>query len=46
LVRKIVDGDFAEVGLDVDVDALRHDFPEIGWQRFDTWAAERAWPVN
>nr|WP_237556439.1 NmrA/HSCARG family protein [Streptomyces sp. SID5464] len=37
---------FTETGLDVDVDALRRDFPEIGWQRFGTWAAERTWPVN
>ncbi|WP_105974599.1 NmrA/HSCARG family protein [Streptomyces geranii] len=37
---------FTEVGLDVDVDALRRDFPEIGWQRFGTWAAEHTWPVD
>lgn len=37
---------FTEVGLDVDMDALRRDFPEVGWQRFDIWAAERSWPVN
>ncbi|WP_284453812.1 NmrA family NAD(P)-binding protein [Streptomyces sp. MRC013] len=37
---------FTEVGLDVDVAALRRDFPEVGWQRFGTWAAERTWPVG
>ncbi|CAL9306981.1 MULTISPECIES: hypothetical protein [Streptomyces] len=37
---------FTEVGLDIDVNALRRDFPEIGWQRFATWAAERTWPVD
>ncbi|MFJ8978611.1 NmrA/HSCARG family protein [Streptomyces sp. NPDC102282] len=36
---------FTEVGLDVDVEALRRDFPETGWQRFATWAAERTWPA-
>lgn len=37
---------FAEVGLDVDVAALRRDFPEVGWQRFGARAAERTRPVG
>ncbi|MGW4289460.1 NmrA/HSCARG family protein [Streptomyces sp. NPDC004673] len=37
---------FTDVGLDVDVAALRRDFPEIGWQRFGAWAAGRTWPVG
>ncbi|WP_445282403.1 hypothetical protein [Streptomyces sp. DSM 118148] len=37
---------FTEAGLDADADALRRDFPEIGRQRFDAWAAERTRPVG
>ncbi|GAA2248278.1 MULTISPECIES: NmrA/HSCARG family protein [Kitasatospora] len=34
---------FTEVGLDVDVEGLRRDHPEVGWQRFADWAAEQQW---
>ncbi|MFJ6849018.1 NmrA/HSCARG family protein [Streptomyces sp. NPDC091271] len=37
---------FTEVGLEVDTDALRREFPEIGWQRFGAWAARRTWPLS
>ncbi|MFI0241754.1 NmrA/HSCARG family protein [Streptomyces sp. NPDC016845] len=37
---------FTEAGLDVDVEALRRDFPETGWQRFGTWAATQAWQLG
>lgn len=36
---------FTEVGLDIDVEALRRAHPEIGWQSFADWAAERDWPL-
>lgn len=33
---------FVEVGYSADVEALRRGFPEVGWHRFDEWAAEVA----
>ena len=32
------------VGHRVDLPALRRRFPDVGWQRFERWAATRAWP--
>ncbi|MFJ5552590.1 NmrA/HSCARG family protein [Streptomyces sp. NPDC093225] len=34
---------FAAFGLDVDVAALRREFPEVGWQSFADWAAVQDW---
>ncbi|MFD9794597.1 NmrA family NAD(P)-binding protein [Streptomyces sp. NPDC059070] len=36
---------FASAGLDVDVAALRREFPEVGWQSFADWAAAQDWPA-
>lgn len=30
-------------GYTVDIPALRHDYPEIGWHTLDDWAGERDW---
>ncbi|MFF9847653.1 NmrA/HSCARG family protein [Streptomyces litmocidini] len=35
---------FTTTGLDVDVAGLRREFPEVGWQGFDDWAATQDWP--
>ncbi|MGW7572919.1 hypothetical protein [Streptomyces sp. NPDC054765] len=37
---------FTEAGLDVNMETLRHTFPETGRQRFHTWASEHSRPVN
>lgn len=34
---------FERVGLSADVDALRRDYPEVGWQRLADWAAAQDW---
>jgi uncharacterized protein YbjT (DUF2867 family) len=34
-----------EVGYSVDIEALRHDYPEVGWHTFGGWAASRDWSV-
>lgn len=31
-------------GYTVDIARLRKDYPDIGWHRFDEWAAEQDWP--
>lgn len=31
------------IGFNSNVEGLRHRWPEIGWRRFDTWAAEQNW---
>lgn len=31
------------IGFNGDVEALRNRWPEVGWRRFDTWAAEQKW---
>lgn len=31
-------------GYTVDIERLRRDYPEVGWHRFDEWAAEQDWP--
>jgi len=31
-------------GYTVDIERLRRDYPEVGWHRFDDWAAEQDWP--
>jgi uncharacterized protein YbjT (DUF2867 family) len=38
-------GYFATVGLDVDVAALRRDYPEVGWHSFADWATAQDWPA-
>lgn len=30
-------------GYTVDIPRLRHDYPDIGWHRFDEWAGEQDW---
>lgn len=31
-------------GYTVDIERLRRDYPDIGWHRFEEWAAEQDWP--
>ena len=34
---------FRDEGMNIDVEALRCDYPDIGWHRFDEWAREQDW---
>jgi uncharacterized protein YbjT (DUF2867 family) len=34
---------FDKVGLDVDTEALRRNYPEVGWHTFAEWLAGREW---
>ncbi|MGW2572299.1 NmrA/HSCARG family protein [Streptomyces sp. NPDC001537] len=34
---------FTTIGLDVDVAALRRDYPEVGWHSFNDWAVAQNW---
>jgi len=34
---------FDRVGYSVDLEALRSEFPEVGWQSFDDWAHSVDW---
>ncbi|GAA2522389.1 NmrA/HSCARG family protein [Streptomyces longisporus] len=36
---------FTTIGLDVDVAALRRDFPEVSWHSFTDWALAQNWPA-
>ncbi len=36
---------FTTVGLDVDITALRRDYPEVGWHSFTDWAVAQDWPA-
>jgi uncharacterized protein YbjT (DUF2867 family) len=36
---------FTTTGLDVDVAALRRDYPQVGWHSFADWAAAQDWPA-
>jgi uncharacterized protein YbjT (DUF2867 family) len=36
---------FQETGLDVDIDSLRRDYPEVGWHTLEKWAAGRVWDL-
>ena len=36
---------FTTIGLDVDVAALRRDYPEVGWHSFNDWAHAQNWPA-
>lgn len=36
---------FAATGLDVDVEGLRRDHPEVGWQTFAEWAGAQHWDL-
>jgi len=35
---------FDKVGYSADVQALREEFPEVGWVSFDQWAGNQPWP--
>ncbi|MGW1755062.1 NmrA/HSCARG family protein [Streptomyces mirabilis] len=37
---------FAGTGLDVDVEGLRRDHPEVGWRSFADWAAAQHWDLE
>ena len=37
---------FDRVGYDADVVGLRSLYPEVGWHRFSTWAAEQDWSAT
>lgn len=37
---------FQQVGLEVDVEALHRDHPEVGWHTMARWAAERTWDLG
>jgi uncharacterized protein YbjT (DUF2867 family) len=34
-----------QVGYDVDIDKLQRDYPQVGWQSFENWAAAQDWSV-
>lgn len=34
---------FDRVGYNVDVNALKRDYPEVGWTSFDQWVGEQDW---
>lgn len=34
---------FDRVGYSADIPALRREFPEVGWTRFEAWAGEQDW---
>lgn len=36
---------FDRVGYSADIDRLRREFPEVGWQRFEDWAHAVDWSV-
>ena len=36
---------FDAVGYSADIESLRRDFPEVGWQRFEEWARMQDWDV-
>ncbi|MEU5025416.1 NmrA/HSCARG family protein [Streptomyces milbemycinicus] len=36
---------FQETGLDVDIDGLRRDHPEVGWHTLEKWVTDRAWDL-
>jgi len=36
---------FQETGLDMDVEVLHRDHPEIGWQTIEEWATARKWDL-
>lgn len=36
---------FQRVGYSVDINALHHDHPDVGWQSFERWARSRDWSV-
>jgi uncharacterized protein YbjT (DUF2867 family) len=35
---------FERVGYQVDLPALRRDFPEVEWHDFEAWARQQTWP--
>lgn len=36
---------FERTGYSADIEALRHDFPEVAWQSLQNWADEQDWSV-
>jgi uncharacterized protein YbjT (DUF2867 family) len=36
---------FARVGYSVEIEALRRDYPEVSWERFEDWADRQDWSV-
>ena len=36
---------FETTGYSTDIDALRREFPEVGWHRFKEWATAQAWDL-
>jgi uncharacterized protein YbjT (DUF2867 family) len=36
---------FEEVGYSVNIDALRQNYPDVGWMRFEGWANSQDWRV-
>ena len=36
---------FDRVGYQADIEALRRDYPEVGWQTFEEWARTRDWRI-
>jgi uncharacterized protein YbjT (DUF2867 family) len=36
---------FDKIGYNVDVQALKRDYPEVGWTSFDTWIKQQDWSV-
>lgn len=36
---------FETVGYSADIEALRRDYPEVGWQTFEEWAQAQDWSV-
>ncbi|MEU2912932.1 hypothetical protein ACFYM3_30760 [Streptomyces massasporeus] len=37
---------FTASGLDVDVEGLRRDYPEVGWHGFAEWADAQNWTAH
>lgn len=36
---------FDEVGYSADIEALRRDYPEVGWHSFEQWVRAQDWSV-
>jgi len=36
---------FDQVGFSANIDELRRDYPQVGWQRLEEWANEQDWSV-
>lgn len=42
--KKMLDW-FEETGYSIDFDALRREYPEVGWHRYEEWAKTQDWSV-